>query len=140
MAVTNTNRWIGTGNLTRDPEEFANGAGVKFSIASNESYFSKKDDKRVEYVSYFDITVWGKAGEPVMKFLSKGSKVAIDGRLKQERWEKDGQRQSKLVIVAQSVEFITPKGGERAASSDIPADDFASGSSAGPADDDDIPF
>lgn len=140
MATTNTNRALVVGNLTRDPEEFAGGKGVKFSIACNESWFNKDKQEKDEYVNYFDIVVWGKAGEAVLKFCSKGSKVAVDGKLRQERWENDGQNRSRVTIHVAggngNVEFLTPKNGGNGGGSDVPTDGFGSA----PPDDDDIPF
>jgi len=99
------------GNLTRDIEMKYTTAGkavANISIAVNRSY--TKNEEKVTEVSYFDVQVWGATAEKCQQFLHKGSKVAVTGELKQERWEKDGQTRSRVKIIARNVEFLTPKG------------------------------
>ena len=92
------------GNLTRDPETrfSANMAICKFSIANN----TGKEDKDV---SYFNIVTFGKTAEMCQQYLKKGKKVAIVGRLSQSRWEKDGQKQSRVEIIGQNIQFLSAK-------------------------------
>lgn len=95
------------GNLTRDPElrNTTSGRAVcTLSIANNRVY--SKNGERVTEVSYFDVDVWGPAGDNCAKYLKKGSGIIIEGRLKQERWEKDGKTQSRVRIVANAVHFM----------------------------------
>ena len=66
----------------------------------------KKDDK--EDVSFFDVTIWNKPAENCAKFLSKGKKIGVNGRLKQERWQSDDKTHSKVGIVASSIQFLDP--------------------------------
>ena len=106
------------GNLTRDPElkYLPSGKSVcSLSIANNRIYTSKGE--KVTEVSYFDVEVWGPAGENCAKYLHKGSGIIVEGRLKQDRWEKDGKTQSRVRISANSVHFLPKKGdrGEHAA-------------------------
>jgi single-strand DNA-binding protein len=99
------------GNLTRDPElKYLNsGKSVcNLSIANNRVY--TKNGERVTEVSYFDVEVWGVVAENCSKYLSKGSGVIVEGRLRQERWEKDGKTQSRVRIAANSVHFMPKKG------------------------------
>lgn len=122
------------GNLTRDPESFA--AGCNLGIAVNER--AKVDGEWADRPSFFDVTVFGKQGEACAEHLSKGSQVAIQGRLTQDRWENEGQKRSKVKIIAFSVQFLGSKNGKP--ESDVPADEtdlepVTAGSS-----DDDIPF
>lgn len=133
MATTNTNVVTIAGNLTRDPEDIADGKGAKFSIAVNEAYKPKDSDEWTTYTSYFDCTTWGPASKPVLKFLSKGSKVIVSGRLKQERWEKDGDKRSRVVIHTSQVEFM-PKSAGTSSGSSGGSDGFDDDT------DDDIPF
>ena len=101
------------GNLTRDPELkfITSGKAVcSLSIANNRVYTSK-GEKTTE-VSYFDVEVWGPAAENCSKYLTKGSGIIVEGRLKQDRWEKDGKTQSRVRIVANSIHFM-PKKGDR---------------------------
>ena len=101
------------GNLTRDPElkYLPSGKSVcSLSIANNRVYTSKGE--KVNEVSYFDVEVWGPAGENCAKYLHKGSGIIVEGRLRQDRWEKDGKTQSRVKISANSVHFM-PKKGDR---------------------------
>jgi len=97
------NKVIVTGNLCRDIElrYIPDGTAVgSFSIAVNEKYKDK------ETTSFFNVTVWGKQAENCAKYIGKGSKVLIEGNLKQDTWEKDGQKHQMVKINAQRVEFI----------------------------------
>jgi single-strand DNA-binding protein len=101
------------GRLTRDPEIKYTNSGTpvtKFSIASGESY--TKDGQKVENTNYFDITVWGNQAGSCEKYLKKGSQVAVNGKLKQERWQDQasGQTRSKVGITANSVQFLSSGG------------------------------
>ena len=93
------------GRLTRDAETgyLTNGTCMsKFTIAVNRM---KGKDGR-ETADFFDVKVFGKQAEVISKYLGKGKQVAVDGRLQQERWEKDGQKFSKVVINAESVQLL----------------------------------
>ena len=95
------------GNLTRDPELKYTPSGksvCSLSIANNRVYTSKGE--KVTEVSYFDVEVWGPVGENCAKYLSKGSGIIVEGRLRQDRWEKDGKTQSRVRITASSVHFL----------------------------------
>ena len=95
------------GNLTRDPElkYIPSGKGVcSLSIANNRVY--TKNGEKVTEVSYFDVDVWGPAAENCSKYLTKGSGIIVEGRLRQDRWEKDGKTQSRVRITANSVHFL----------------------------------
>ena len=100
------------GNLTRDPEIKSTPSGksvCSMSIANNRIY--SKNNERVTEVSYFDVEVWGAVAENCAKYLKKGSGIIVEGRLKQDRWEKDGKTQSRVRISANSVHFM-PKRNE----------------------------
>ena len=97
-----------SGRLTRDPETRITQSGmavVSFSVAVNER---KKDanGEWKDFPNYFDCTMFGKYAESVSKSLYKGVPVTVDGRLKQQTWEKDGQRRSKVEIIAN--ELVLP--------------------------------
>ena len=77
----------------------------KFRLASN--YYQGKDKE--DGVSFFDVTMWGKQAESVSQYLTKGKRIAVQGELRQERWEKDGQKQSRVAITAQSVQLLDSK-------------------------------
>ncbi len=95
------------GNLTRDPELKSTPSGkavCKMSIANNRIYV--KNNERVTEVSYFDIDVWGTVAENCAKYLKKGSGIIVEGRLRQDRWEKDGKTQSRVTITANNIHFM----------------------------------
>ncbi len=95
------------GNLTREPEMKTTPSGkavCRLSIANNHVY--SKQGEKVTEVSFFDVEVWGVVGEDCCKYLTKGSSVIVEGRLKQERWEKDGKTQSRIRITASAVHFM----------------------------------
>lgn len=102
------------GRLTRDSELKYTKSGMaiaRFSIAVNRS--RKQDDQWVDETSFFDIDYWGKAAEAVNKYLTKGQQVAVEGELKQDRWEQDGQPRSRVVVNANNVRLLgSSQGGQ----------------------------
>ena len=101
------------GNLTKDPEIKSTPSGksvCSMSIANNRIY--SKNNQRVTEVSYFDVEVWGPIAENCAKYLKKGSGIIVEGRLKQDRWEKDGKTQSRVRISANTVHFMPKKADE----------------------------
>ena len=114
------------GNLTRDPELKYTPSGksvCSLSIANNRVYTSKGE--KVTEVSYFDVEVWGPAGENCAKYLHKGSGVIVEGRLKQDRWEKDGKTQSRVRISANSIHFLPKKDGQSSGAHPAAAEETA---------------
>jgi single-strand DNA-binding protein len=107
------NQVILMGNLTRDPElrQTPNGQNVcSFSLALNRSYRGS-DGNWQEATDYVDIVAWGPLGERVAQYLSKGRPCLVSGRLQSRSWEQDGQKRSKVEVVAQDVTFLgTPSG------------------------------
>jgi single-strand DNA-binding protein len=102
------NQVILMGNLTRDPELRTTPSGqsvCSFSLAVNRSW-QGQDGTQQDAVDYFDITAWGKLGELVNQYLSKGRKCLVQGRLSQRSWEQDGQKRSKVEVVASDVTFL----------------------------------
>jgi single-strand DNA-binding protein len=98
------------GNLTRDPELkiLSSGKSVcSLSIANNRVY--TRNNEKVSEVSYFDVEVWGVVADNCTKFLKKGSGIIVEGRLRQDRWEKDGKTQSRVRIVANNIHFLPKK-------------------------------
>lgn len=98
------------GNLTRDPElrTTPNGQSVcNMSLALNRSY--KVGDQWQEATDYIDVIVWGKQAESVSGYLSKGQSVLVQGRLQNRTWEQDGQKRSKVEVVANEVIFADSK-------------------------------
>lgn len=129
------------GRLTRDAEisYLPSGAAVaKISIAVNRS--RKNGDQWVEEVSYFDSAIFGKTAENLKPYLSKGKQIGLEGHLKQDRWEKDGQKFSKISIVADNVQLLGGRSdGGGSGYSESPSATTGQQSSQG-GDPDDIPF
>lgn len=102
------NQVILMGNLTRDPElrQTPNGQSVcSFSLALNRSY-KGADGNWQEATDYIDVVAWGPLGERVAQYLSKGRPCLVNGRLQSRSWEQDGQKRSKVEVVAQDVTFL----------------------------------
>lgn len=124
--MTDLNHVVLIGRLTKDlgtdERSFgyvANGqARANVSIAVNRS--RKNGEQWVDEVNYFDITIWGKTAENLKPYLLKGKQIAVDGYLKQDRWEKDGQKMSKITIVANNVQLLGGKNDGGAAASGAP--------------------
>lgn len=103
----NYNKAIVAGNLTRDPELKALPSGVavtNFSIASNHVYY--KDEAKVENAEFHNIVVFGKQAESVAKYLKKGSKALVEGRLQTRSWDGEGgTKHYRTEIIASNVQF-----------------------------------
>src|SRR5687768_11794279 len=96
------------GNLTRDPELRTTPTGqnvCSFSMAINRSWQDQSGQTQ-EAVDFFDVVAWGKLGELVNQYLSKGRKCLVQGRLSQRSWEKDGQKHNKVEVIATDVTFL----------------------------------
>lgn len=96
------------GNLTRDPElrTTPNGQSVcSFSLALNRSY-KGADGNWQEATDFVDVVAWGTLGERVNQYLVKGRPVLVSGRLQSRSWEQDGQKRSKVEVVANDVTFL----------------------------------
>lgn len=140
--MTDLNHVIEIGRLTRDISgcDFAYTTGgtarLNLSIAVNRSV--KKNGAWTDNVSYFDVTVWGKQAENIMPYLHKGKQIAVDGYLDQQRWEKDGQKFSKVCIIANQVQLL----GGKDNAGEAPAPQAQGYAPAGSGDDfpEDIPF
>ncbi len=110
----NVNKVFLMGNMTRDPElrYTPNGTAVcDFGLAVNRSYTTRDREKRDE-TCFVDVTVWGRRGEIVSEYFSKGRLIFIEGRLKFDTWETADGRRSKLTVVAEDFQFVERRGGE----------------------------
>ena len=106
------NQVIVMGNLTRDPElrQTPNGQSVtSFSLALNRSYKAQNGEWQ-EATDYVDIVAWGPLAERVSQYLTKGRRALVQGRLQSRSWEQDGQKRSKLELVANDVTFVDSRG------------------------------
>ena len=102
------NQVILLGNLTRDPElrTTPNGQNVVgFSLALNRSYKDQAGEWQ-EVTDYVDIVAWAALAERVAQYLSRGSRCLIQGRLQSRSWEQEGQKRSKVEVLANDVTFL----------------------------------
>lgn len=104
-----------TGNLTRDPElrETASGFQVlNFGVAFNDRRKNQQTQQWEDYANFVDCTMFGNRAASVSRFLGKGSKVAIEGKLRWSQWEaQDGGKRSKLEVVVDEIELMTSRDG-----------------------------
>jgi len=102
------NKVLLMGNLTRDPETryLPSGMAVsEFGLAVNDRV--KKGDEWVDRATFVDITVFGRQAETSGEYLKKGAPAFVEGRLQLDTWEsKEGEKRSKLKVVAENVKFI----------------------------------
>ena len=90
------------GRFVREPEKFNNGSGVKFTLAETVKY-KKKSGETAEETCFIDVTSF--IAVDVIAKHKKGYLIGVTGRLRQEQWEKDGQKHSKHVIIAKEFTF-----------------------------------
>lgn len=101
-----------SGNLTRDCElRHTNGgtAILSFGVAVNDR-MKDRDGSWVDRPNFVDVTVFGARAEALSRYLSKGTKVALSGKLRYSSWERDGQKRSKLEVIAEEIEFLSRDG------------------------------
>lgn len=132
MAKSDVNSVTVVGRLTRDAELRHTSGGMalcRFSIASN--YTRKQGDQYVEEVNYFDVVMFGRYAEAIHQYLTKGQQVVVSGEARQNRWEKDGQKRSKIEFIGNTVQLVGGRSsGESRQQSSSPSDEFS----------DDVPF
>jgi single-strand DNA-binding protein len=129
------NRVILVGNLTRDPElrYIPSGTAVsEIGLAVNDRRKTASGEW-VEETTFIDVTLWGRQAEVASEYLSKGSSVLIEGRLKLDTWEKDGKKNYKLRVIGEKMQMLGGKGaGGGAGGPGRPPRQAASGASAAP--------
>lgn len=134
------------GNLTRDPELTETAGGIKicrFAIAVNRNYSGADGERKTDF---FNVVAWRGLGETVARFAKKGNKVAVSGSIELRNYEdSQGVRRTAVDIVAQDVEFLTPRGQSDDSFDNYPASNDAPAGNRKPAlqafdDDGDIPF
>jgi len=107
------NRVILVGNLTRDIELRRTPQGTAVTdlgLAVNERI--KRNDEWVDEVNFFDVTLWGRTAEVANEYLTKGSPILIEGRLKYETWsQEDGTKRSKVKVVGEKMQMLSARGG-----------------------------
>jgi len=117
------NRIILIGNLTKDPELRYTPQGTPVTnlrIAVN-TRFGQGDSAKEETL-FIGVVVLGKAAETCNQYLSKGRPVLVEGRLKESKWESEGQQRSRFEVVAQTVRFLS-KPGKKGEESEVPAEE-----------------
>lgn len=119
------NRVILTGNVTRDPEVRQAGSSTvcNFSLAVNEK--RKQGDEWIDDPVFVDCGAWGKLADVMQRYVAKGDPVLVEGRLRRESWEKDGEKRSKLSVTVERLEFLKSKGSRD--ESDPAGDEFSQG-------------
>lgn len=143
------NRVMLLGNLGADPELRVTQGGqaiLKLRIATSESYLDKSNTRQ-ERTEWHSVTMWGKRGEALSKFLTKGDRIFVEGKLSTSSYEKDGEKRYRTEVVATNI-ILNGRGEEKpreredappprraARGAPPPRDDFG-----GPHDDFDVPF
>ena len=105
------------GRLTRDAELKYTSSGqaiCKFAIAINRR--RKNGEQWEDEAHFFDITLWGRQGESLAQYLQKGKLVGVEGELRHERWQQDGQNRSRIDIVANNIQLLGSGGGSQGSS------------------------
>ena len=121
------NKVMISGNLTRDPELRRTQGGMailSFSVAVNDRRRDQQTGEWEDYANFVDCTMFGNRAESLSNYLSKGTKVAIEGKLRWSQWQtKEGQKRSKLEVVVDEIEFMS-RGGHQRAEEPAGADDL----------------
>ncbi len=106
------NRVAISGNLTRDPElrQTAGGMAILgFGVAVNDRRKNQQTGEWEDYPNYIDCSMFGTRAEKIAPYLSKGTKVAIAGKLRWSQWERDGQMRSKVEVIVDEIEFMSQR-------------------------------
>lgn len=126
--MSDTNIVVLKGRLTKSAElKYTQGQRpyVTFSIAVNDSIKNQTTGEWESRPNFFDVTVWGKYGESVAKYMGRGREVLVTGRLRQDRWQdQNGQTKSRITVVSENMELLRePKGGQSASDNPPPPSD-----------------
>ena len=108
------NRVIISGNLTRAPDLRSTASGMavlSLGVAVNDRRRNQQTGEWEDYPNFVDCTMFGTRAESLARFLSKGTKVTIEGKLRWSQWERDGQKRSKLEVVVDDLEFMSSRNG-----------------------------
>lgn len=116
------NRVSITGNLTRDPEVRTTPGGttvMRVGVAVNDRRKNPQTGEWEDCPNFIDCVMFGTRAESVARYIAKGSKVAIDGKLRYSAWERDGQKRSKIEVVIDDIEFMSRQQAQPQAAVDI---------------------
>lgn len=131
------NKFIGIGNVTKDPDVRYIGDGTavaNFSIAVNETWKDKNTGEKKESAEFIRIVAWRRLGEICGEYLNKGSSVYVEGKLQTRSWEQDGVTRYVTEIIASTVQFLGGRSQSTSSGQGYPEPPTAD------AQDDDIPF
>jgi single-strand DNA-binding protein len=106
------NRVVISGNLTRDPELRSTASGLPvlgMGVAVNDRRRNQSTGEWEDFPNFIDCTMFGTRAESVSRFLQKGAKVAIEGKLRWSQWERDGQKRSKIEVIVDEIEFLSAR-------------------------------
>ena len=107
------NRVIISGNLTRDPELRSTAGGLAvlgFGVAVNDRRKNQQTGEWEDYPNFIDCTMFGARAEALSRYLNKGTKVSIEGKLRWSQWEREGQKRSKIEVIVDELEFMSSRG------------------------------
>ena len=116
------NRVIISGNLTRDPELRSTQTGLPvlgFGVAVNDRRKNQQTGEWEDCPNFIDCTMFGARAESLNRYLCKGTKVSIEGKLRWSQWERDGRKRSKIEVIVDELEFMS---GRKAAKDEYDAD------------------
>ena len=126
--MANINKVFISGNVVADCEKKQAGETpiIEFTVAVNESRRNKQTNSYNNYANFFDCTMFGNRAKGVSNSVVKGTKVFIEGHLRHSRWEKDGEKRSKVSIIVDELEFnsydLQDNAGKHAQTDEIPWD------------------
>ena len=106
------NRVIIRGNLTRDSELRSTASGLPvlgFGVAVNDRRKNQQTGEWEDYPNFIDCTMFGARAESLSRYLSKGTKVSVEGKLRWSQWEREGQKRSKLEVIVDELEFMSSR-------------------------------
>lgn len=106
------NRVVVSGNLTRDPEIRAAASGMNiltFGMAVNDRRRNPQTQEWEDYANFVDCVMFGNRADYMYRTLHKGIRVVVEGKLRYSSWERDGQRRSKLEVVVDDIDFVSPR-------------------------------
>lgn len=116
-----------SGNLTRDPELRATTGGTQvlsFGMAVNDRRKNQQTGEWEDYPNFVDCTMFGSRAEKISRYLTKGCKVAVEGKLRYSQWERGGQKRSKLEVIVEEIEFMSRQQAAEPAPSDAYDEDI----------------
>lgn len=106
------NRVIISGNLTRDAELRSTSSGMSvmsFGVAVNDRRKDPQTGEWGDVPNFIDCTMFGSRGERLAQYLTKGTKVCIEGKLRWNQWERDGQKRNKIEVIVEELEFMSSR-------------------------------